>query len=401
MRELKLSSQISVHGPLVKYNETIDSFCGSIVVVESAEYFPSIYRAIQNGAIGICAESGSLASHGAIAAKELGIITVICHPTDRPEFGKSVTLHRDGYLSTDIGPETKLCDLTFPSVDTLISINLGFPQVILDSPEIVNFIDLIGFVRLEFMLSDLLKNRHPLSLTKAELLEVTFKLTENLRILAQTNKPVWIRTDDFSPNQLLKYSGYPSQEIWEENPMLGFRGISRSISETGMIEYQFIAIANLISEGYSNVGIFPPMTRTINEYMEWRRIANKCGVSSDIIKFGLMVETPSVAYELTRFCPLIDFVVVGTNDLTQFIMAADRSNPNLHHLFDINQNSVFGVIKNIVETCSDFNLPCVIGGVEGSNASVISQLMEYGPIIPSVNPSLVHISRMRNSLGTP
>ena len=135
--------------------------------------------------------------------------------------------------------------------------------------------------------------------------------------------------------------------------------------------------------------------------MEWRRIANKCGVSSDIIKFGLMVETPSVAYELTRFCPLIDFVVVGTNDLTQFIMAADRSNPNLHHLFDINQNSVFGVIKNIVETCSDFNLPCVIGGVEGSNASVISQLMEYGPIIPSVNPSLVHISRMRNSLGTP
>ena len=167
-------------------------------------------------------------------------------------------------------------------------------------------------------------------------------------------KEFWIRTDDFTSNDLYSMRGGKEYEVYEQVTSAGYRGIRRSIADKKIINLQFKAISKLIGVGIDNIKIFPPMTNSINEFNIWKAIGNSHNIQDK--SYGLMVETPRSAFMIEEFLDQINFVVFGTNDLTQFLLAADRNNSKLSNIFDEEDEFVTKAISNVVSKCKEKNI---------------------------------------------
>ncbi|MBI2010383.1 MAG: hypothetical protein HYS86_04395 [Candidatus Chisholmbacteria bacterium] len=372
-----------------------------LAVIANDEDISAVVRAFQMGAEGIVFTQGTEASHGAIAAKELGLPVALTTAKDKLRMGSQISILEGGEITAPTRPKSLSVNLKFPPTKSPVSINLGFPEVLQRTPELKSVVDAIGFVRLEYMLLTILQGLHPLLyIRRFGEKRLAEELASELEILVATGLPVWIRTDDFSPQLLVTLKGGKRFEtIPESNPMLGYRGIARSIAEPKMVRYQFRAIRILVKKGFATIGLFPPMTRTVSEYRRWLKLAREEGLTKQMVDFGLMVETVAAAENLAAFARLIEFVVIGSNDLTQFTMAIDRSHPKLKALFDVRQPSVKKIIGKIIVECKRQGIPCFIGGVAGTDPRVLLNLMEMGPIYPSVAPQLEVVARMRVALA--
>jgi pyruvate,water dikinase len=210
------------------------------------------------------------------------------------------------------------------------------------------------------------------------------------------DRPVRIRTDDFSVPQLASLASETRHEADEENPMLGWRGIARSIEEPALLETEFRALRILLEEGYENVGVFPPMTRFPEEYERWQSIAERVGV--DDASFGLMVETPAAALTIEEFVDDVEFVIFGSNDLTQFTLAIDRGNPKLETKFDENRTAVLRLMRRVIDVCTEHGVESSIGGEAASDPELASRLLEFGISGFSVNPDAGTLDRMHRLL---
>jgi len=195
---------------------------------------------------------------------------------------------------------------------------------------------------------------------------------------------VWIRTDDFSPVQLRRMQGGEKYETEESNPMLGWRGIARAIDTPRIVTPQFRAIKVLQDEGH-NIGIFPPMARFPREYKAWKEMAEKAGLTN--VKYGLMVETPAAAITFDEFAPDLDFMIFGSNDLTQFTLAIDRSNQHLAEKFDENETAVVRLMQSVIQICNEQRIESCIGGQAASDEKLIRKLTSFGISGYSVNPN--------------
>ena len=173
-----------------------------------------------------------------------------------------------------------------------------------------------------------------------------------------------IRTADIGADKSPAYYKFP----WEDNPALGYRGIRVSLKDRDMFRTQLRAI--LRASAGQNFRIMFPMVSTIGELEEAKSCLYACMEELDLegipydkdIKIGIMVETPASVVMAEEFAKRVDFFSIGTNDLTQYILAADRMNTEVSELFDSFDPAVLRAIKHTIDVARKYKIKVSLCG---------------------------------------
>ncbi|MBX3708628.1 MAG: phosphoenolpyruvate--protein phosphotransferase [Gammaproteobacteria bacterium] len=178
-------------------------------------------------------------------------------------------------------------------------------------------------------------------------------------------RPVIIRTLDVGGDKPLPY--FP---IKEDNPFLGWRGIRITLDHPEIFLSQARAMMRA-SEGLNNMRIMLPMITDVSEVDEALRLLKKAfmevrdeGCNIEMPQIGVMIEVPSAVYQARVLAKRVDFLSVGSNDLTQYILAVDRNNPRVANLYDTLHPAVLRALIQIVES----------GHQEGKHISICGEL---------------------------
>lgn len=226
----------------------------------------------------------------------------------------------------------------------------------------------IGLLRSEF----LFKENKPAVREQVQAYKTIFELFED----------VTVRTLDVGGDKALPYISLPK----EQNPFLGLRGIRLIRTHRKLIEEELEAI--FLAAQNKPVNIMFPMISTPEEFVEAKNIAIEVAYKKDIvidnIRFGIMVEVPSVLFAIERFNALVDFYSIGTNDLAQYLFAIERTHPTLK--IDPLSPILFAAIQKIVR---EADKPVSICGELASDPKAIPKLLEIGVTKLSVSPKRI------------
>lgn len=200
----------------------------------------------------------------------------------------------------------------------------------------------VGLYRTEFLYMD-----SPDFPTEDEQFEAYKAVLEGME-----GKPVVVRTMDIGGDKELPYLKFPE----EMNPFLGYRAIRICLAEDQMFRTQLRAL--LRASVYGNLRIMFPMIATLAEFREAKAlleeekaklVAEGVDVSDDI-QVGIMIEIPAAAVIADRFAKEVDFFSIGTNDLIQYTMAADRMNERVSYLYQPYNPAILRLIKNVIDS---------------------------------------------------
>jgi phosphotransferase system, enzyme I, PtsP len=198
--------------------------------------------------------------------------------------------------------------------------------------------------------------------------------------------PVVLRTLDIGGDKPLPY--FP---ISEQNPFLGWRGIRISLDQPDLFKTQLRAMLRA-TVAYSNLSILLPMISSVGELREALELL-RCaeaelredGVPVQTPRVGIMVEVPSAVYQIDTLVRMVDFVSIGSNDLTQYLLAVDRNNDRVAKLYDPLHPAVLMAIRYVIERCQVAGRPVsVCGEMAGDPASALV-LMAMGADSLSMN----------------
>jgi pyruvate, water dikinase len=238
----------------------------------------------------------------------------------------------------------------------------------------------VGLVRIEFIIAE--GGIHPAGYLKENKLnDYSNLLAENIGKIAEAfkDKPVWIRTSDIRTDEYRSLKG-AENEPKEDNPMLGWHGIRRSLDQPAILEAEFKAIKILHDHGYKNVGVMIPFVIRVDEIKKAKEICRKVGLEPQKdVEFGVMIETPGACMKIEEFCKEgIDFISFGTNDLTQLTLGIDRNNEALASRFSELHTGVLKLLEYVIEECKKHNVKTSICGQAASNPRMAKFLMEKG-----------------------
>ena len=338
---------------------------------------------------GIILKEGGFTSHAVIVAKNLGIPCVIGVKSllDNIVDGELMTIDGDtgnivispsenqiSELKEKQGNITKLIDnftkKKYESLGVEFRVNIGSLEEIISFSH--PFLNSIGLFRSEFIYLD----------------NTTIPtLEEQTRVLEQITQKftgtIVYRTLDIGGDKQVDYLNLPS----EENPFLGVRGIRLLLDDIELFDTQIKSILN--SKSLGRVKIMFPMISTMEDFIKAKefvaKIANNLNV--EVPPLGIMVETPSSALIADKFSEIVDFISIGTNDLTQYIMAADRGNNNLSPYQDPLHPAVLRAISNVIDCCNANNTEVSVCGEMSSDPVSAFVLYILGLKIFSMAPS--------------
>ena len=338
---------------------------------------------------GIILKEGGFTSHAVIVAKNLGIPCVIGVKSllDNIADGELMTIDGDtgnivispsenqiSELKEKQGNITKLIDnftkKKYEALGVEFRVNIGSLEEIISFNH--PFLNSIGLFRSEFIYLD----------------NTTIPtLEEQTRVLEQITQKftgtIVYRTLDIGGDKQVDYLNLPS----EENPFLGVRGIRLLLDDIELFDTQIKSILN--SKSLGRVKIMFPMISTIEDFIKAKefvaKIANNLNV--EVPPLGIMVVTPSSALIADKFSEIVDFISIGTNDLTQYIMAADRGNNNLSPYQDPLHPAVLRAISNVIDCCNANNTEVSVCGEMSSDPVSAFVLYILGLKIFSMAPS--------------
>lgn len=351
----------------------------------------------------IVTDAGGSTSHAAIVSREMGIPCIVGTElaTVKLKEGMFVTVDaRKGkvYEGNVIIEEEKKEE--FIGIKTKIGV-----KVILDMPQLAERAaatgaDGVGLLRSEFIT---MQNReHPVYMIhsgKTE--EFVSHLTENLKIICKAfkGKPVWYRTLDARTDEFRNLPGGET-EPEEDNPMMGWRSIRRSLDQPELLKAEFEAIKRVHKAGYTHLGVMLPLVTDPNQVHQAKKIFKESTGITPLkdIAFGIMVETPAAVQMIEELClEGISFVSLGTNDLTQFTLACDRNSGRVAKLYDEMHPAVLRQIHKVIQTCKKHKVETSICGQAGSKVEMAEFLFREG--IGSVSANMDAVSSIRKTIG--
>lgn len=340
--------------------------------------------------MGIVSMRGSNNSHAAIMARAMGVpavmglnnvpiellngkeilldgytgdVIVSPNQTIRHEFDQLVL--EEDLLSEQIHSQDNLPAITTDDCQMSLFTNAGLS---LETENNENpYSDGVGLFRTEIPF--MMRERFP---TEQEQVALYRSLLQ-----AEPSKPFTMRTLDVGGDKPLPY--FP---VSEENPFLGWRGIRLTLDHPEIFLVQVRAMLQA-SIGLENLNIMLPMITSVSEVSEAKRLikqafyeveeeANSRGEELNMPKIGVMLEVPAVIYQLPQLSRIVDFFSVGSNDLTQYLLAVDRNNPRVADLYDSYHPAVLTALHTIAKHTQLLQVPVTVcGELAGEPGGVI------------------------------
>ena len=372
---------------------------GDVLVapMTSPDYVPAMKKASA-----IITNEGGMTSHAAIVSREMGTPCVVGakDATKILKDGQIVTVNgKTGEIYPGTTIKSSLNKDVSKSEDqptkfktaTKVYVNLAEPDRAREVSKMN--VDGVGLLRAEFMIADI--GIHPKEAIKRKTQDVFIdRLVKGMETFADSFYPrqVVYRATDFKTNEYRSLEGGKHWEPQEPNPMLGFRGAYRYISDPEVFNLELTALKR-VRQKYNNLHIMIPFVRSPDELRRVRRIVNAAGLFDDpTFKFWMMVEIPVNVILLEEFIKVgIDGVSIGSNDLTMLLQGTDRDNSTVASEFNEMQPEVIWALKRIIKTCHKYGITSSICGQAASTYDeLIEILVKAGVTSVSVNPDAIN-----------
>ena len=365
---------------------------GDIIVTEMTT--PDMVPAMKRAA-GIVTSEGGMTSHAAIVARELGAPAVVGTggATDTLEDDQVVTLDGDkGTLregrqaedETEPVEEVRPQAPVKPMTATEVKVNVSIPEAA--ERAAATGADGVGLLRIEHMILSTNKTPERYIEDHGERAYVQ-EIVDGVRGVADEfyPRPVRVRTLDAPTDEFRQLEG-GENEPEEHNPMLGYRGIRRSLDRPDVFEHELEAFCQLFEMGYDNVEIMFPLVNDAEDVLRAKSLMEAAGIDPEKRSWGVMIETPAAALGVEKMAEAgIDFASFGTNDLTQYTLAVDRNNGNVADQFDELHPAVLDLIGQTIDTCRDHDVSTSICGQAGSKPQMVNHLVNEGATSISAN----------------
>ncbi len=368
-----------------------------VTVMTNPDFVPYMEKASA-----IVTDEGGMTCHSAIVGREMGIPVVVGTMKGTKTFQDGELITVDGTSGKIYKGEAKIQEkekdkkeYEFRETKTKIYMNLGVPDEIEEYKKL--YFDGIGLMRLEFVIASEIKE-HPLYLIKNNQQEKYVNgLYDNIKKVAKAidPKPLVVRFSDFKSNEYKNLKGGEEFEPHEDNPMIGFRGISRYVSDEfkEAFKLECKAIKKLRKE-FKNVHVMLPFVRNVEEVNKVLGIMKEAGLErDDSFEIYLMAEVPSFALLARDFANLdVSGCSIGSNDLTQLVLGVDRDSALLGKMgyFDEKNPAVKLAIKRIIRAFRDKGKKVSLCGQAGSDVEFASFLVREGVTGVSVNHDVVN-----------
>jgi pyruvate,water dikinase len=194
-----------------------------------------------------------------------------------------------------------------------------------------------------------------------------------------------VRTLDAPTDEFRQLEG-GDDEPDEHNPMLGYRGIRRSLDRPDVFKHELDAFRKLYEMGYDNVEIMLPLVNDSEDVLRAESLMKEAGIDTERRSWGVMIETPAAALGIEAMAETgIDFASFGTNDLTQYTLAVDRNNEQVADRYDAMHPAVLELIGDTIETCREHDVETSICGQAGSDTEMVRYLVNKGVTSISAN----------------
>ncbi len=378
---------------------------GEKVVLAASELTPQVATTLdRDRVLAVICETGGRFSHGAVLARSFGFPCVVGLPNllGRLEQGMRVIVRGD-QGTVQLQPTTEDVDSFLIERSRLqaraeaLSTQAGLAAETPDGHSIdlsvniesihdfgtfdITHTDGVGLLRTEFLYME--RSQFP---SEEEQYRLYRRVFENMGGL-----PVTLRTLDIGGDKQLPYFNMPK----ELNPALGWRGIRVTLQWKDLLRVQLRAA--LRASAHGNLRLMFPMITTLDEVLEVREMVKELRVQlleqgyeiADDVPLGIMIEVPAAVFTLPQLIQEVDFVSVGTNDMVQYLLAADRDNPFVGNLYDPHQPAVIEALSYVARIAKAEGKPCsVCGEMAGEHMNALL-LMGMGYDGLSVAPNFI------------
>jgi pyruvate, water dikinase len=384
-----------------------------ITHMTSPDWLPLMRRAAA-----IVTDSGGMTCHAAIVSRELGIPCVVGtgEATHKLRDGEIVTVdatrgvvyegarpaaseQASSGASADGAPRSTAV-VTSPSAPvtaTQILLNLSEPSQVQRVKDLS--VDGVGLLRAEMMVLEALAGDHPRTLLEEGRGEdFVARMAAGLATFAAgfAPRPVTYRTIDFRTNEFSGLRGGERFEPHESNPMIGYRGALRYTREPDVFALELAALRQVWDAGLHNLHLMLPFVRSTRELRACRELIAQSGLlDRPGFELWVMAEVPSVLFNLADYAALgVTGISVGSNDLTQLLLGADRDNELLAETFDERDPAVTACLRQLIPSARRLGLRTSICGQAPSvHPEYAELLVRAGIDAISVNVDVVERTR--------
>ncbi len=364
-------------------------------------------------AAAIVTDSGGMTCHAAIVSRELGIPCVVgtAEATKVLRDGELVTVDADpgvvteGATVPDRPPPRPASasrgEPAGPVTGTKLLVNLSEPSQLERVAGLE--VDGVGLLRAELMVVEALGGVHPRALLErgesGRFVErMAASLTEFAAAFAP--RPITYRTIDFRTNEFRGLEGGERFEPEEANPMIGYRGALRYMREPDLLRLELEAIGRVWEEGHDNFHLMLPFVRTPRELVACHRELDAAGLlSRPGFELWVMAEVPSVLFHLGRYAELgVAGISIGSNDLTQLVLGADRDSELVAEVFDERDSAVTDYITELLHRARELGLQTSICGQAPSVHPEYADLL-VGAGIDAISVNIDAVDRARRLIA--
>ena len=369
---------------------------GDILVTEMT--MPDMVPAMKRAAA-IVTDEGGMTSHAAIISRELGVPAVVGTESGTRDLqdDQQITIDGDkGTIRSGVDEEAEPAEEfepveaarpqtpVKPMTATEVKVNVSIPEAA--ERAAATGADGVGLLRIEHMVLSLGKTPEKY-IADHGARAYQNELVDGIRGVADEfyPRPVRARTMDAPTDEFRELEGGDG-EPREHNPMLGWRGVRRSLDKPDVFQQELAAFARLFEMGYDNLELMLPLVNDAADLEAAKHQMREAGIDPDAQTWGVMIETPASALRIEELANAgIDFASFGTNDLTQYTLGVDRNNEHVAGRFDELHPAVLTLIGDTIETCRELDVATSICGQAGSKTEMVEFLVEQGVSSISAN----------------
>ncbi|TVQ09716.1 MAG: hypothetical protein EA368_08835 [Leptolyngbya sp. DLM2.Bin27] len=376
---------------------------GCVVVVPDLQ--PDAFLQLE-AVRGIVTEQGGGTCHAAILAREMGIPAVVGAPQATQLLDSGMVLWLDGDRGVIYGladdaadhhqfqaaltqfqadPATASGPLSaeqrgrYQRLSTQVMINLSQTRRLAALP--LESAAGIGLLRSEWLMLDILEGRHPWDwVNRGQEAELQGRIVQQLEPILQAlgPKPLRYRSLDLRSHEWQGLAGSPPVE---PNPMLGLRGTLSYDIDSRLFEVELAALATLQRAGHTHIQLILPFVRTVEEVIACRPLIQRAGLTDhNGFALWIMAEVPSVLFLLPAYAQAgVQGIAIGSNDLTQLLLAVDRDQPIMASAYDERHPVVRLAMGHLVKEARRCGLLCSIcGQAPVRHPELIADLVAWG-----------------------